>query len=209
MRSVIVVAYLIAFAFPVFGQNSTGPVQTNGPCSPAASGNSNVFNINCVGIDKAQGKQIIKIVNKILANQLNNQEVIAKLDELLEASRASSLGNLKSRAMNLSDQILDDLYQHGYRVRVAGYKPTVQQMFTPPSQSNREDFANWNKMMFSNYRDNYEAKVLQIRDDFARLGYRDDTLESGLEQMKKYGQYDSSSAEERIAVGMRRLNDLK
>jgi hypothetical protein len=208
MKIAVVVVCLFAVAFPAFGQNTTGPAQTNGPCSPATSGNSNTFKIDCAGISKEQGKQMLDILNKILANQLNDQEVNTKLDELLKASRASSLGNLKSRAMKLSDEILDDLYRNGYSVRVPDFKPRSQQMNTPPDHSKKE-FANWNQMMLSNYGEYYEAKVLQVRDDFARIGYRDDTLESGLEQMKKYGKYDSSSAEERIAVGLRRLNDLK
>jgi hypothetical protein len=63
-------------------QSTTGPATTKGACSPANTGNDNTFVINC-GIDKAQGAELIAIMNKILTNQLNPIEVMAKLDEIL------------------------------------------------------------------------------------------------------------------------------
>lgn len=68
----------------VFAQIQTGTATTSGACSPAASGNNNVFTINC-GIGEAQGQKMVDILNKILANQLDPTEVMKKLDEILHA----------------------------------------------------------------------------------------------------------------------------
>jgi hypothetical protein len=45
------------------------------------TGNSNTFTITC-GIGKQQGDALLKIMNKILANQLDPDAVMAKLDEI-------------------------------------------------------------------------------------------------------------------------------
>jgi hypothetical protein len=65
-------------------QSQPPSVQTKGACSPVATGDNNTFTINC-GIGKAQGDQMLKILNKILANQLDTDAVMAKLDEILKA----------------------------------------------------------------------------------------------------------------------------
>jgi hypothetical protein len=46
------------------------------------SGSNNTFTINC-GIGKEQGKKMLAILNKILANQIDTDAVMAKLDEIL------------------------------------------------------------------------------------------------------------------------------
>lgn len=57
---------------------------TQGPCSVAVSGNNNqVF--TCQGIDKKTADQILKIVNRIMANQLDPALVLAKLDDIQKA----------------------------------------------------------------------------------------------------------------------------
>lgn len=63
---------------------ATSQAETKGACSPANTGNNNTFTITC-GIGKAQGDQMLKILNKILTNQLDPDAVIAKLDEILKA----------------------------------------------------------------------------------------------------------------------------
>jgi hypothetical protein len=59
---------------------------TSRPCSPITTGSNNNFVINCK-IDPEQGKQMIGILNKILANQqkLQPEIVMQKLDEILKA----------------------------------------------------------------------------------------------------------------------------
>jgi hypothetical protein len=69
MTKVLLVAVLLAV--PVVSQPQTtvtGPAQTKGTCSPANTGDRNTFTINC-GIGEAQGKEMIRILNKILASQ--------------------------------------------------------------------------------------------------------------------------------------------
>ncbi len=75
----------VLLAAPCWGQaTTTGTADTKGPCSPAVTGSKNTFTINC-GIDKKQGQKMLDILNKILANQLDPQAVMTKLDEILNA----------------------------------------------------------------------------------------------------------------------------
>jgi len=76
---------LSLFASPCKGQNTTGKAETTGTCSPAISGNSNQVNISCQGISKDQAAKMTSILNKILANQIDPDAVMAKLDEILKA----------------------------------------------------------------------------------------------------------------------------
>jgi hypothetical protein len=71
-----------------FGQQ-TGPTSkaaTSGRCSPAVSGSGNTFKIDCK-INAEQGKQMLAILNKIVANQIDSVLVLAKLDEILAQKR--------------------------------------------------------------------------------------------------------------------------
>ena len=73
----------LLFTVPLLSQTNTGDATTSGPCSPANTGDDNIFTINC-GIGKDQGQRMLDIVNKILANQLDPNAVMAKLDEILK-----------------------------------------------------------------------------------------------------------------------------
>jgi hypothetical protein len=74
----------IAITVACYGQTAPKPsAETKGACSPANAGDKNTFNITC-GIGKAQGDQIIQILNKILSNQA----ATAKLDEILKQLQA-------------------------------------------------------------------------------------------------------------------------
>jgi hypothetical protein len=61
---------------------TTGRANTSGTCSPATTGNSNKFIINC-GIGKEQGEKIIHLLNTVLSKK-DLAEIDAKLDELIE-----------------------------------------------------------------------------------------------------------------------------
>jgi hypothetical protein len=72
---------LLLFTGSMYGQTQTGSAATRGSCSPANTGDRNVFNITC-GIGKEQGDKMLGILNQILASQLDPTAVMAKLDEL-------------------------------------------------------------------------------------------------------------------------------
>ncbi len=58
--------------------------QTDGPCSVAVLGNNNqVF--TCQGIDGKTADQMLRILNRIMAKQLDPTMVMAKLDEIQKA----------------------------------------------------------------------------------------------------------------------------
>lgn len=76
----------VLLTLPCIAQSSTtitGPAQTKGTCSQANTGNGNTFTFNC-GIGEKQGKEILGILNKILASQMNAATVISKLNSCVE-----------------------------------------------------------------------------------------------------------------------------
>jgi hypothetical protein len=81
MKRLAPVCFLLASS--AIGQQSSGPATAKGSCSPASTGNSNTFTITC-GIGKEQGDELLKIVNKILANQKDLKDLEGKLDEILK-----------------------------------------------------------------------------------------------------------------------------
>jgi hypothetical protein len=78
MRFILV---LLLYAIPLRAQTS-GAADTSGPCSPAVTGNDNQFKITCDGIGEAQGKELLKILNRISKEQLDPKLVMQKLDEI-------------------------------------------------------------------------------------------------------------------------------
>jgi hypothetical protein len=63
----------------------TEKAAASGTCSTAPAGDNNTFTINCNRIGADQGKKIVEILNRVLANQ-DLTAVNAKLDELLVAA---------------------------------------------------------------------------------------------------------------------------
>jgi hypothetical protein len=72
--------YLMLLFFSSFAlaQSTT----TSGPCSPIAAQNTGSITINCPGISGEEGRKMLAILNRILANQINPDLVMVKLDEI-------------------------------------------------------------------------------------------------------------------------------
>ena len=72
--------YLILLFFPslAVAQSAT----TSGPCSPIATQNTGSITIKCPGVSGEEGRKMLAILNKILANQINPDLVMVKLDEI-------------------------------------------------------------------------------------------------------------------------------
>jgi hypothetical protein len=69
---------------------STGNASSTVPCSVSNTGNDNKIRITC-GVGKQQGEKILNILNKIVANQLDPDRVMAKLDEILNTRNVTSI----------------------------------------------------------------------------------------------------------------------
>jgi hypothetical protein len=75
----IVVLLILMTGVAYAGQTA----KTTGQCSPIATNNKGTITINCPGMSEEQSEQILKILNKILAEKLDYNEVMNKLDEIL------------------------------------------------------------------------------------------------------------------------------
>jgi hypothetical protein len=83
MRYGLILSLLIAV--PCWSQaTTTGKATTSGSCSPANTGSGNSFIMKC-GIGQKQGQEMLNILNKILANKLDTNLVMTKLDEIQKA----------------------------------------------------------------------------------------------------------------------------
>jgi hypothetical protein len=85
-----------------------------------------------------------------------------------------TFGNLADRANALSDQIMEDLYLHGWyrRDRSRQERVLVQQMPTKP-----EEREQWVRSRSSYFRFRFFEQVLDLRNEFAQLHLRDERLD--------------------------------
>ncbi len=72
------IAFLVFLPCLAVAQQSS----TSGPCSPITPNNSGSITITCPGFSREQGDALLRIVNKIFANQLDPNTVMSKLDEI-------------------------------------------------------------------------------------------------------------------------------
>ena len=80
----VIACLLLGMALSAQTQAPSVVQQAQGPCSVAVSGSNNqVF--TCRGVDKQTADQILRILNRIMANQLDPALVITKLDEIQKA----------------------------------------------------------------------------------------------------------------------------
>jgi hypothetical protein len=80
----------------------TEKAPASGTCNPAPAADNNTYNINCNGVGVDQGKKIVEILNKVLANQ-DMTTVNAKLDELLGVASQPA----QMQALQAPPKILD------------------------------------------------------------------------------------------------------
>lgn len=92
---------LILNGFAAHGQTSTArTVRTNGHCSPATTGNNNVYYFTYCGSDPLQERRIVELLNKILNNS-SSAAVNAKLDELLSVVSRPLQSQVNSGGVNI------------------------------------------------------------------------------------------------------------
>ena len=121
----------------MFGQTgSTGSAETMGACSPANTGSNNVFNITC-GIGKEKGELMLKILNKILASQLDPAEVMSKLDEILKGVNEIKAASA-DRRLSESQKVLLLAFLRGFK----GQTVTITSLISDPEAFRyAQDFA--------------------------------------------------------------------
>jgi hypothetical protein len=90
MKAELVLCIALLSASASCQSQPTTTATTPGKCSVSNTGSNNTFTINCRD-DKAQGQAILKIVNEILAHQLDTNTVMSKLDELEQVMKNSAL----------------------------------------------------------------------------------------------------------------------
>jgi hypothetical protein len=92
----VILGIILAFSsFALLQQSAT----TSGQCSPISPNNSGAITINCPGMSKEQGQKMIAILNKILADQLDPDAVMAKLDEIIanQEKQSEEIGKIKGQ----------------------------------------------------------------------------------------------------------------
>jgi hypothetical protein len=95
----------------------------------------------------------------------------------------SSLGNLKSRAAGLANEILRDLKMQGVRVTDPELA-SIQALNEPPALTDPTR-KNWNLMMFNKYENGFKQRVLAVQEDFRKNNIRDEALDDDIQIMEK------------------------
>jgi hypothetical protein len=80
----------------------TEKAPASGTCNPAPAADNSTYNINCNGVGVDQGKKIVEVLNKVLANP-DPTTVNAKLDELLVVASQP----VQTQALQAPPKILD------------------------------------------------------------------------------------------------------
>ena len=96
---------------------------------------------------------------------------------------APAFGNIKERAVALSQEIMQDLYMHGWREgdpRVPHVLPPIEHMKIPPAAT-LEQMEDWTRRRSDKFRYVFLPRVLEIRNEFAQLHLRDRELDEFFE----------------------------
>lgn len=103
---------------------------------------------------------------------------------------APAFGNIKERAIALSEEIMQDLYMHGWNERdprVPHVMPPVEHMKMPPAAT-VEQMEDWNRRRSNKFRFTFFARVLDIRNEFAQLHLRDKRLDQLVDEEERVAQ---------------------
>jgi len=76
----MILPLLLLLAVP---QSVTGSAKATGVCTVANTASNSNFKISC-GVGEKQGREILEILNRILASKVDLNEINAKLDEILQ-----------------------------------------------------------------------------------------------------------------------------
>jgi len=94
--------------------------------------------------------------------------------------QAPSLGNLKERAMELSNSIMNDLYFRGWPRR----DPRMSNMFSNRMPPLKDMVARnqWYKNVSDSFRFRHLNNVISLRNEFAQLNYKEPDLDMELKE---------------------------
>ncbi len=104
--------------------NSPGTNATKGSCSPAVSGNSNTFTINCQGLTREQSQEFLALLRKLTSNSLDSKVVMAKLDELIANTSDLKMDVKEIRREQVGRRPSDELMK-SLSLRIRGMKQKV------------------------------------------------------------------------------------
>ncbi len=87
-----------------------------------------------------------------------------------------SVGNLKQRAITLSEEIMEDLYRHGWR-QYPGRKQESSRMPIQQMPTDSEGVMKWTRSRSGYFKFRFFERVLDLRNEFAQLHLRDQELD--------------------------------
>jgi hypothetical protein len=89
-----------------------------------------------------------------------------------------AMGNIKQRAINLSNEIMDDLFRHGWRS--IDHEPPPSYAYARPMPTDPTAFNTWMLTRSAHFEFRYLPKVIELRNEFSELHLRDDRLDAFL-----------------------------
>jgi hypothetical protein len=115
---------------------------------------------------------------------------------------APIFGNIKDRAMSLSDEMMRELYIHGWRSYARPIRPdlVIEQMPQGSSEIGHTQLAEWKKDRSITFKFRFLKRVIDIRDEFLQFHIRNEDLDRFLK--------DQTTLEEAMKVNPRFQNTI-
>lgn len=114
-------------------------------------------------------------LNHVTSTQVEPSAPTQKEQPPVIIETAATFGNLADRAISVSDEIMQDLYLHGWKNwanRPGQQTLAVQQMPNKP-----DEIEAWTRSRSGYFRFRFFERVLEIRNEFAQLHLRDQRLD--------------------------------
>jgi hypothetical protein len=101
---------------------------------------------------------------------------------------APTFGNIKERAIQLADDIMRDLYRHGWGGGSGLEREFVVQHY--PEPQDRKGQVEWTHFRTAYFRFRFRDRVIGIRDEFVQLHLRNQELDRFLDSEKGYEEWE-------------------
>lgn len=146
--------------------------------------------VDCLHLTPAQSKALDSIPS-ILKMTLENQDYLNTILNRLQEMTAPDFGNLGDRAVELSDEIMQNVYFHG--LAGPGNRPKqsgIPQLKVPTNQDELAERDRTVRALSNHFRTNFFDKVMGMREEFAQFHLKDRQLDVFFEDRKTTEQAD-------------------
>jgi hypothetical protein len=155
-------------------------------CSNAVALHGGTVNLSCTGLTKAEAQMLQSTIPSLIErNQHETQEQLAAIESLIKGLQsAGQYGNLKGRALELSERIVQTYYEDGGNVKPPAANDIVI-FHMPAPDAPPGAILEWMRHASRKFRAFYAQKVVELHDEFAQTHLHDAEIDSFAESYKR------------------------